>query len=279
MGDKSKIEWTNATWSPIRARNKVTGKIGWHCEHVTPGCEHCYSETLNMRLGTGLPFKPGHRKDVEIFLDETMLQKPLHWKRPRMVFVCSMTDLFAEFVPDEWIDRMISIMNRCPQHTFQMLTKRAKRMREFITEASMHPINGGWPLKNVWLGISAEDQERADNRIPHLLSTPAAVRFVSYEPALGPIDFGCIEPDDHGYIKSLNSSVGPNLNWIIYGGESGGNRRPSEIAWAESAMRQCKEAGTKFFFKQDSAFRSGMRGRASDELWACKEFPTPAATD
>ena len=104
MGSTSKIEWTDSTWTPIRARNKATGKVGWHCEHSTTGCEFCYSESINLRLGTGLPFKPGHRKDVELFLDEAMLMAPLKWRKPRMVFVCSMTDLFADFVYRELID-------------------------------------------------------------------------------------------------------------------------------------------------------------------------------
>src|SRR6266852_4678221 len=218
MSDKTAIEWTDATWNPIRARNLKTGKVGWYCEHATTGCEFCYAEGFNLRLGTGLPFKPGHRKDIEIFLDEKMLLSPLRWKKPRMIFVCSMTDLFADFVRDEWIDRMFAVMALCPQHRFQVLTKRAKRMRDWVTKersrtAPVECVAGlyveypsvaarwpfdvdralgigmrGWPLPNVWLGVSAEDQERADERIPELLATPAAVRFVSLEPLLGRID-------------------------------------------------------------------------------------------
>ena len=109
MGAASSIEWTEASWTPVRARNRVTGKVGWHCEHATPGCENCYSESFNMRLGTGLPFKPGHRADIEIFLDGEMLLAPLRWKRPRRIFVCSMTDAFADFVRSEWLDKICSI--------------------------------------------------------------------------------------------------------------------------------------------------------------------------
>lgn len=187
MADKSKIEWTDASWTPIRARNKVTAKVGWHCEHDTPGCKFCYAESMNKRLGTGLPFKPGHRKDIEIFLDEEMLLQPMRWKKPRMIFVCSMTDLFADFVPDEWIDRVFAIMAACQQHTFQVLTKRAERMRAYcgtlgghherdrvsLAAKALQPdgpgfwwtLNGGAFLPNVWLGVSAEDQKRADERI------------------------------------------------------------------------------------------------------------------
>lgn len=133
MADNSAIEWTDATWNPVRARNLETGKVGWHCEHATTGCEFCYAEGFNKRLGTGLAFKPGHRADIEIFLDEAMLTQPLRWKKPRRIFVGSMTDLFADFVPDEFIDRMFAVMALAPQHTFQLLTKRAARMREYLT--------------------------------------------------------------------------------------------------------------------------------------------------
>lgn len=305
MGDKSKIEWTDASWTPIRARNKATGKVGWHCEHVTAGCEHCYSETMNMRHGTQLSFKPGHRKDVEIFLDEEMLRKPLEWKRPRMVFVCSMTDLFAEFVSDEWIDKMFYTMARSRWHTFQILTKRSARMRDYlngvdpekwvafwserlaykqgIPKLGVEPSEPTWPPANIWFGVSAEDQERANERIPDLLAIPAAVRFVSYEPALGPIDFTEIAPVN-GYAQNVlegyrhdfgiaDTDLPAKVDWVIYGGESGANRRPSKIEWADSTMKQCEAAGTKFFFKQDGAFRSGQRGRASASLWLSKEFP------
>jgi protein gp37 len=140
MGEKTGIEWTDSTWNPIRARNLATGKIGWHCEHVSDGCKHCYSESMNRRLGTGLGFKPGHRSDVEIFLDEKILLAPLRWKTPRRIFVNSMSDTFAEFVKDEWLDRMFAVMALAPQHMFQVLTKRPERMREYMTT----PVQGSW---------------------------------------------------------------------------------------------------------------------------------------
>ena len=149
MSDGTKIEWTDATWTPIRARAFVlqsdgSGKerIGWHCEHASDGCKNCYAEGMNLRLGTGFDYKPGHLKhttrhgdprgDVTIFLDEKMLQVPLRWKKPRKIFVCSMTDLFADFVTDEMIDKVFAVMALCPQHTFQVLTKRSSRMRRYI---------------------------------------------------------------------------------------------------------------------------------------------------
>ena len=215
MGDKSAIEWTDATWNPIRARNRVTGRLGWHCEPVSEACKFCYAGTMNAWRGTGLAYKPGHRDDVEIFVDETVLLKPLRWTRPRMIFVCSMTDLFAGFVPDAMIDRVFAVMALCPQHTLQVLTKRPDRMRGYVSRMcnrddliadaavsiarsiggnseSLHRtimVDVRSPLRNVWLGTSCEDQATADARVPDLLATPASIRFVSAEPLLGPVDF------------------------------------------------------------------------------------------
>ncbi|CCJ07042.1 DUF5131 family protein [Methylocystis sp. SC2] len=223
----TKIEWASlglpkgVTWNPIRARNVMTGKRGWHCEKVSPACEHCYAEALNVKAGdtggTGLPYKPGHRQrgDVEIFLDEKTLLQPLSWRAPRGVFVCSMSDIFGDWVKDEWLDRIFAVMALCPKHRFALLTKRPKRMRSYLQssvecfhasgqwredmealagELTGSPCAAGlfedcdWPLPNVWLGVTAEDQPRADERIPDLLATPAAMRFVSIEPMLGAID-------------------------------------------------------------------------------------------
>jgi len=294
VADKSKIEWTDASWTPIRARNKTTGKVGWHCEHATPGCEGCYAESMNKRLGTGLPFKPGHRKDIEIFLDEEMLLQPLRWKKPRTIFVCSMTDLFADFVPDEWIDRVFAVMALCPQHTFQVLTKRAEGMQTYVanmfrsTEAPrgfvcppwsalLNRVERRWidqnpdymttirplllkalvgrtlpvgPLPNIWFGTSAEDQRRYDERREALENTPAAVRFWSLEPLLGPID-----------LKLGEFGEEANPDWIIAGGESGIGARPMHPDWARSIRDQCEAAGVPFFFKQWGEWAPGECGK------------------
>jgi protein gp37 len=258
VGAKSDIEWTDASWTPIRAKNLATGKLGWHCEHDTTGCIHCYSEAMNLRLGTGLPFKPGHRKDIEIFLDEKMLQAPFHWKKPRMVFVCSMTDLFAEFMKDEWINEIFAVIRHCPQHTFQVLTKRAERLLHYSRD-NRHPES--WPLSNVWFGVSCERQEEADERIAFLLQTPAVVRFISAEPLLAPIDLRSIRwPKDHiGFPESddlsdgrdgLRLINGTKLDWVIVGGESGYDARPMHPEWARNIRDQCAAAGVEFFFKQ-----------------------------
>ena len=278
MADRSAIEWTDATWTPIRARTR-SGKIGWHCEHVSEACRNCYAEGINRRLGTGLTFKPGHlaRGDISLFLDEAMLNWPLRWRKPRMVFVCSMTDLFADFVRDKWIDRIFAVMALCPQHTFQVLTKRPKRMREYLTQidrepqretvwrmASAMPLHPWppfkeirFPLANVWLGVSVEDQATADARIPNLLATPAAVRFISYEPALGPVDFSRwlpIAPRGQGWeqvkCEAAYGEKRPRIDWIIAGGESGPNARPANPNWFRAVRDQCHAAGVAFRLKQ-----------------------------
>lgn len=324
MADRSNIEWTDASWTPIRAQHKATGKVGWHCTHATPGCVNCYAEGLNKRLGTGLAFKPGHAGEIELFLDEEMLLAPLRWKKPRMIFVCSMTDLFADFVPDEWIDKLFAVMALTPHHTYQVLTKRSARMRSYCTTPGAYRRIGAlicdmaidlrldvvliapgtderqappgrrvhldrWPLPNVWLGVSAEDQQRADERIPDLLATPAAIRFVSAEPLLAPIDFepwlnwkdlgaevdgkswGCQGCDDgcpscpqgkaHYHVEEgpwdeaeghpeWVTATRVTLDWIIVGGESGREARPMHPDWARQIRDQCAAAGTAFFFKQ-----------------------------
>jgi protein gp37 len=327
MGASTKIEWTNATWSPVRARRwgspegapdrgVMDGtRLGWHCEKVSAGCANCYAETMNKRLGTGLEFKPGNRDEVELFLDEKMLLAPLSWRKPRMIFVMSMSDLFADFVPDEWIDRMFAVMALCPQHTFQCLTKRPARVRDFLmkpvqgpwagrmtrilddgseidatdawrrlegaicdlfSNAPAHALNAAskwqddhyphgdgflrkWPLPNVWLGTSCEDQATADARIPDLLATPAAVRFVSCEPMLGPINLERARMTTPcGYYCSEN--VGHvdhrHLDWVICGGESGHGARPMHPGWARSLRDQCAAADAPFFFKQQGEWAS-----------------------
>lgn len=326
MAEHSAIQWTDATWSAIRARywemqDDGSGKerIGWHCEHVSDGCRYCYAERLNVRIGTGRDFKPGElfkpekagyrNGGVHVFLDEKMLIAPLRWRKPRMVFVCSMTDLFADFVEDKWITRMFAVMALAPRHGFQILTKRPERMRDFIAHSlagvtvwkAVHDLIeewdqgkirvrlpcidddpmlaalqahgamwGGetpWPLRNVWLGTSAEDQATADERIPLLLDTPAAVRFLSAEPLLGPISLAPIKtvnmkygaPDEAASIYALRGIYVPGsrfsesharLGWVIAGGESGPRARPMHIDWAREIRDQCKAAGVPFFMKQ-----------------------------
>lgn len=260
MADRTTIQWTDASWNPL---------VG--CSRVSAGCTRCYAERLVHR---GLaPQHRGLTKLVggeprwtgEVRLVESALALPLSWKKPRRVFVNSLSDLFHESVPDEWIAVIFGVMMCARRHLFQVLTKRPERMQAWVGQwgsgedaymALMRAFGASdlrsrmrwpgnlaaallhdriaWPLPNVWLGVSVEDQATADARIPLLLETPSAVRFVSYEPALGPVDF-------HDFI---------GLDWLIVGGESGPGARPFDLAWARSIVKQCHAAGIPTFTKQ-----------------------------
>ena len=314
VGSRTLIPWCDATWNPIRG-----------CSRVSAGCEHCYAEKMAGRFG--IPRRPdayakrlpyqglvrstvnGPRWTGDVSVVEEALDLPLRWKRPRRIFVNSMSDLFHEKVPDEWIDRIFAVMALAPQHTFQVLTKRPERMRAYLSKATVrHHVCAGdgcpycsdtgrtaWavtPYPNVWLGVSVEDQPTADARIPLLLQTPAAVRFVSYEPALGPVAFGTINgrtsrvhdsgrmdvlrglavyPTTHPEYPEQGYPIQP-LDWLIIGGESGPHARPCDLAWIRSAVAQCRAAGVPVFVKQDSGPRAGQQGRIPDDLWI-KECP------
>lgn len=243
MSDKTGIEWTDATWNP------VTG-----CTKVSPGCDNCYAETFSERFrGT-----PGHYFEggFDIQLRPDKLDQPLRWKKPRRIFVNSMSDLFHTDVPDEYILGVFGVMAQATQHTFQILTKRHARMRSLLTRWAAEVSWLANPLPNVWLGVSTEDQKWADIRIPALLGTPAAVRFISAEPLLGPIDLwnaggiNAIEPDWVGGPTAGTGCPHPLLDWVIVGGESGRNARPMHPAWATSLRDQCSEAQVPFLFKQ-----------------------------
>lgn len=239
MADGSKIEWLSrpgtkpASWNPIRARNVETGRVGWFCTHASPGCINCYAEAMNARLGTGIAFQAQNRDKVKLFLDEKTLLQPLRWREPRTVFVCSMSDLFGEFVTDLMIERTFSAMEECQKHEFIVLTKRSGRMRKWVDEHAhlMHRV------RNVWLGVSAEDQRRWDERVPDLIETQApGIRFVSVEPQIEVIWPKLAEL--HG------------LHWIIQGGESGRGARPFSLEWANVMRRACERTRTAYFLKQ-----------------------------
>ena len=303
MGAKTGIEWTDSTWNPF---------IG--CSRVSEGCRHCYAERLAGRFsaktegvyaGTtktvnGLQVWTGKINRAPA---ETLL-KPLHWRAPRRIFVNSMSDLFHENVPDGWIDQVFAVMALCPQHVFQVLTKRPERMLAYLDGVRVIPRTGAdvspysrtaiglmmcgmiieeqrvavlversqyshqisvrcepghegeivqWPLPNVWLGVSVENQAAADERIPLLLRTPAAVRFISAEPLLGPVTLpGCNGRADcklSGVDGHSDKPLG-GIDWVICGGESGPGARPMHPDWARSLRDQCIAAGVPFFFKQ-----------------------------
>lgn len=238
MGDKSGIEWTDATWGP------VTG-----CTKVSAGCKHCYAERQWPRLAANPKTVYHGRKFKDVMCHEDRLDQPRRWTKPRMVFVNSVSDLFHEQVPDDFIARVFTEMRLCPQHTFQILTKRPERMWEWfrIFESGHSYAFKEWPLSNVWVGVSVEDQVTANDRLPFLFETPAAVRFVSCEPLLGPIDLL-----EYGYLQNHEWAMGVpgGLNWVIAGGESGPRARPSHPDWFLALRDQCVWAGVPFFMKQ-----------------------------
>jgi protein gp37 len=223
MATKSTIEWTEMTWNP------VTG-----CTKVSEGCRHCYAERMALRLRA-----MGNRRYVngfEVTLHDDLVDLPRSLRQPRVIFVNSMSDLFHEDVPEEFIGRVFETMAACPQHTFQVLTKRSRRLREM---AGRLP----WP-KNVWIGVSVENH-RVLGRIDDLRQVPASVRFLSCEPLLGPMD-------------DVNLD---GIAWVIVGGESGPGARPMKPEWVESILKQCRRAQVAFFFKQWGGTRKDIAGR------------------
>jgi len=259
----TKIQWTNAVWNP------VTG-----CSRVSEGCRHCYAERLAATRLAHLPayaglaeLTPGGpRWTGEVRFNAERLAMPLRWRRPRMVFVNSQSDLFHEGLSDEQIAVIFAVMACCPRHTFQILTKRPERMRAFAGGAGdglvryavrSNRLRGtlpgdpdediAWPLPGVWLGTSVEDQAAADARIPHLLATPAAVRFVSAEPLLGYVHI-------QRYLLDGAHKWSPKLHWVITGGESGPGARPANPDWFRSLRNQCSECGTAYFHKQNGEY-------------------------
>jgi protein gp37 len=281
----SKIEWTDKTWNPV---------VG--CSKISDGCQNCYAERMacrlaamsrtgNAKLGNYYSVTKGLYSEWlmeeavsgwngSTALVESALNKPLHWRNPRRVFVCSMGDLFHESVPWEWIHRVMFVISKCQQHTFQILTKRPERMAEYFTKLATRPTFGeeamdllGWDYKmlkmittyrrgghlpNLWLGTTCENQDAADHRIPFLLQTPAAVRFVSVEPMLGPVEMEQYLCDDHYTGDLINGPCVhlPSIDWVICGGESGPGARPMHPDWARSLRDQCAATATPFMFKQ-----------------------------
>lgn len=247
----TKIEWVARPGTTPESWNPVTG-----CTKVSPGCKHCYAERMARRLAGrhGYPEAPNH---FDVTLHPDRLEQPLRWRKPRTVFVCSMSDLFHEDVPEEWIDRIFSVIDEARTHTYLILTKRAERMYEYTHNEAY--IDWQWP--HVWLGVTAENQAMADERIPLLLETPAAVRFVSLEPLLEQIYlkpqwlyYNCATPG----MKDWDG-----LDWVIVGGESGTGARPMRPDWARNLRDQCQEAGTAFFFKQWGTADPGPGCRAN----------------
>ena len=247
MRHKSAIEWTDVTWNP------TTG-----CDRTSPGCDHCYALTLAKRLkamgvaryqndGDPRTSGPGFKLTVH----EDMIEVPYRWRNPRLVFVNSMSDLFHDEVPADFIRRIFSVMADTPRHTYQVLTKRSKRLMRLAPDLP-------WP-PNVWMGVSVENASYRF-RIDHLRQVPASVRFISAEPLLGPL--GHVDLD--------------GVDWVIAGGESGPNARPMDIAWGRDLRDECAAQNVKFFFKQWGGRTPKAGGRELDgRTW--DEMPAQAA--
>lgn len=245
MADKTGIEWTDATWNP------VTG-----CTKVSQGCKNCYAARVWDRLAAMPNTAYSGRKFTDVQCHEDRLSQPLRWKRPRRIFVNSMSDLFHDAVPESFLDKVFLTMESAQQHTFQILTKRPEAMRDYMIKRQ---ARGDKTLPNVWLGVSVEDQVTANDRIPFLIDTPAAIRWISAEPLLGSIVLGS---------ASMAFGLRPwRLDWVVVGGESGPNARPMHPNWARSLLNQCGSEKVKFLFKQWGEWISVLDRDAEDPDW------------
>lgn len=289
---KTSIEWTRGedgsqgyTWNP------VTG-----CSKVSAGCTNCYAEKVSHRFGwTNKPWNAAHAAE-NVQLHPERLEQPLRWRKPRRIFVNSMSDLFHEQVPFEFIEHVFTVMEEAEHHTFQVLTKRPHRMLEFMDWYRKRSCDDSvgltwYPKKHIWLGVSVENQQAADERIPLLLLTPAAVRFLSCEPLLGPVSldrwFGLQEGNQwtECLCNEINESDRPcitcecrkelgkksGLDWIIVGGESGSHARPMHPDWARTLRDQCAEVGVPFFFKQWGEYIVPLDGLPACRVCGCTE--------
>ncbi len=228
MSERSKIEWTDATWNPLRG-----------CTKISPGCKHCYAFTFAERF-RGVPGHP-YTQGFDLRLVPNKLSEPFQWSSPRTVFVNSMSDLFQDDVPDEYIEEVVAVMAEANWHTYQVLTKRSKRLSRLLSTK----LKAAAQFRHIWWGVSVEDQKYGLPRVEHLQAAPAAVRFLSIEPLLADVgDF-----DISG------------IDWAIVGGESGHGARPMEQAWVERILKLCRAEKVAFFFKQWGGVHKSTTGR------------------
>jgi protein gp37 len=239
MAEYSQIEWTNATWNPVRG-----------CTKITPGCDHCYAETFAERFRgvKGHPYEQGF--DLKLIADK--LAEPLRWKTPKMIFVNSMSDLFHKAVPEDYVEAVCRVMERANWHTYQVLTKRSSRLPDML-RARLQFAAG---LPHIWWGVSVEDRAHGLIRIKHLQQAPASIRFLSIEPLL----------------EDLGEFDLTGIHWVIVGGESGPGARPMKKEWVLSIRDQCRRAAVPFFFKQWGGVQKSKAGRHLDGE-TCDEVP------
>jgi len=251
MGDTTGIAWTQKTWNPWQG-----------CHKVSPGCKNCYMFSEKIRYG--------QQPNVVVRSKPPTFNAPLKWKEPALIFTCSWSDFFIEEA-DAWRDEAWQIIRETPHLTYQVLTKRPERIDACLP--------GGWPFKNVMLGVSAENQAALDLRLPILLATPAAGRFLSLEPLLGPVDlqptFRAWAAEVAAYAVSHGRAMNPlppRIDWTIVGGESGAAPRTMDLGWLREIVTQCRAASVPVCVKQDSAPKSGTQGRIPESLWI-REMP------
>jgi len=231
VADNSKIEWTDATWNPVRG-----------CTKISPGCKHCYAEVFAERF-RGVPGHP-YQRGFDLRLVPEKLDEPLRWKSPRLVFVNSMSDLFHDLVPDEYIVRVTEVMQQADWHTFQVLTKRSERMASLLNSKLRFAAHS----RHIWWGVSVENKKHGLPRVEHLRAADVAVRFLSIEPLL----------------EDLGRVTLSGIHWVIVGGESGHGARPMRKEWVISLKNQCWKAGVPFFFKQWGGVQKSKHGRKLD---------------
>lgn len=241
MSEHSKIEWTDATWNPLRG-----------CTKISPGCKHCYAETFAERF-RGVPGHP-YEQGFDLRLVPEKLPEPFHWSSPRTVFVNSMSDLFQPEVPDEYIEDVVKVMVEANWHTYQVLTKRSERLRDMLSGR----LKFAAQQRHVWWGVSVEDKRYGLPRVKHLRATPAAIKFLSIEPLL----------------EDLGDFDLSGINWAIVGGESGVGARPMQKAWVESILKLCRDERVAFFFKQWGGVRKANAGRRLNNR-TYDEMPLP----
>lgn len=263
------IAWYDHSINPIRARNLETGAVGHYCEKISPGCRHCYSSALQARFRMPSFQEQRHPgSSIEPFLDTTKLEQVLQREKPTKYFWCDMTDVFGEWVPDAWLDQCFATMALTPQHTHMVLTKRPERMLRYLcgNPFSSDPVDHAvwriatlakmcdagklwmpWPLPNVWCGVSVENQAAAETRIPLLLQVPVAIRFLSCEPILSPLDLTKVRDEEIGAQWNV---LEMGISWLICGGESGPQARPCHLRWLAHLVIQCQMARIPVFVKQ-----------------------------
>jgi protein gp37 len=285
--NKTSIAWTDFTANPLRARNRKTGGIGHYCEKITSGCASCYASALQGRFGLPAFGAGQHLDEVELFLDEKCLESIVARRKPAKIFLCNMTDLFGQWVKDEWIDEIFAAMGACEDlgrgHVFQILTKRAERMHDYVSSRAHRAWNSrrlgteAFPCRNLHIGVSIENQPTADDRTRHLKNTPATVRFLSVEPLLSPIDlkphigphcacYSCPPQPCDTYLETGRCPYTPSrIHWVIVGPESGPQRRQCDQDWIRSIVGQCRAAGVACF-----VFADQLPDR---QLMSVREFP------